>query len=112
MGRVLEQRIGAGIVDIGLGGDPFKLLPELQAALQAHSAFRISIAQKKSRVSPALFVCDSGPIDQRPGTRQQVREARRSCGDASLLRAEQVPLWENTIGISQLEVSQLVAVWV
>ena len=49
---------------------------------------------------------------QRPGTRQQVREARRSCGDESLLRAEQVPALENTIGISQLEVSQLVAVWV
>ena len=44
--------------------------------------------------------------------RQQVREARKSLATVSLLRAEHVPLWENTIGISHDEVSQFVAVCV
>jgi hypothetical protein len=91
-------------------GDLHKRLPELQATLQPHSRFARAI--KKSRVSPALSVCDSAWTDQRPGTRQQVREARRVRVAVSPFRAEQVPLWKNTIGISQLVVSQLVEVWV
>jgi hypothetical protein len=39
-----------------------------------------------------------------------VREARRVASLVELFRAEQVPPLKNTIGISQLVVSQLVAV--
>lgn len=48
--------------------------------------------------------------DQRPGTRQQVREARSSAAEAPLFCAEQAPEWLKTIGICQLPDSQLVAV--
>jgi hypothetical protein len=58
------------------------------------------------------LVSDGRLIDQRPGTRQQVLEARSVWFVVSPLRAEQVPLWKYTIGISQLVVSQLVDVWV
>jgi hypothetical protein len=71
--------------------------------------FNVLISRKpaRSRLSGELTL-----IYQRPGTRQQVREARRVWGFESPLRAEQVPLWKYTIGISQLVVSQFVAVWV
>jgi len=47
---------------------------------------------------------------QRPGTRQQVRDALRSAVAAPLFRAEHVPLRLKTIGINQLFDVQLVPV--
>jgi hypothetical protein len=97
------------IADVGLVGDVFKVAPELQTALYNYSGF--DFAAERAGF-PQLFRMQRHRIDQRPGTRQQVREARRVRVAVSPLRAEQVPLWKNTIGISQLVVSQLVAVWV
>ena len=50
--------------------------------------------------------------DQRPGTRQQVRLERSVAEPELLFCAEQVPALKNTKGICQVELSQLVAVWV
>ena len=69
------------------------------------------IAREKSRFYPALFVLRS-LIDQRPGTRQQVRDERRVAAEAELFCAEQVPPEKNTKGICQVDDWQLVAVWV
>lgn len=51
------------------------------------------------------------PAFQSSRTRQQVRDARRVASLLELFRAEQVPPLKKTMGISQLVVSQLVAVW-
>ena len=70
---------------------------------------RTSLRIKKKKARCRAFV----PLRagrQRPGTRQQVRDAIRSAEAPPLFRAEHTPLRLKTIGISQLLEVQLVPV--
>ena len=67
--------------------------------------------KKKGAGLPQL-PCAALCINQRPGTRQQVREASMLSTDALLFRAVQVPFLKYTNGTKRSEAEQLVAVWV